>query len=366
MRFQVLDIVPHLPHPVTGEILSPHERLNRVVQTAVHAESLGFDSYAVGERHAGDFLSSSPTVLLGALAQATDRILLSTGVTVLSLLDPVRVAEDYATIDQLSGGRLEIVVGKGNEDRHFGMFGLEIGKQYEYLRENYELLRRLLRSEHVDWVGTHHADLHDVTTHPRPFAGPFRIWHGSATSTDAVDLAARWGDPLMTANALQPREAYLVLIDRYREKLAEHGHDPAVGYVGSGSGGLYLAATDEQAVRQYRPIYEAMAAKLAAAHAGDPRQGKTMSFTTIEEAVAHGPALVGTSERVAEKILDYHKAYRHDLQSVSINPVLPYGEQQEVLARFAEEVIPLVRREVSTTLWGPDDAGRAGALRARE
>ncbi|MEJ2861583.1 LLM class flavin-dependent oxidoreductase [Actinomycetospora flava] len=365
MKFQVLDIVPQAPHPVTGELISVHERLERVVETAVRAERLGFDSYAVGERHAGEFVSSAPTVLLGALAQATERILLSTGVTVLSLLDPVRVAEDYATVDQLSGGRLEIVIGKGNEDRHFGMFGLELGRQYEYLTENYELLRRLLRSEHVDWQGTHHADLHDVTTFPRPFDGPFRIWHGSATSTHAVDLAARWGDPLFSANALQPREAYLVLIDRYREKLAEHGHDPSVGYVGSGSGGLFLADSDEEAIAQYRPIYEAMATKLAAKHAGDTRKGKTMSFMTMEDAVAHGPALVGTPERVAEKILDYHKSYRHDLQSVSINPVLPYPQQQEVLARFAEEVVPLVRREVSTTLWSPDDPGRAAGLRER-
>jgi alkanesulfonate monooxygenase SsuD/methylene tetrahydromethanopterin reductase-like flavin-dependent oxidoreductase (luciferase family) len=113
-------------------------------------------------------VSSAPTVLLGALAKATDRILLSTGVTVLSLLDPVRVAEDYATIDQLSGGRLEIVIGKGNEDKHFPLFGLDLGKQYEYLTENYELLRRLLREEDVAWEGTHHADLSGVTTFPRP------------------------------------------------------------------------------------------------------------------------------------------------------------------------------------------------------
>jgi alkanesulfonate monooxygenase SsuD/methylene tetrahydromethanopterin reductase-like flavin-dependent oxidoreductase (luciferase family) len=365
MRFQVLDIVPHTPHPVTGEIISVHERLERVVETAVLAERLGFDSYAVGERHQGQFVSSAPTVLLGALVQATERILLSTGVTVLSLLDPVRVAEDYATVDQLSGGRLEIVIGKGNEDKHFPMFGLDIAHQYDYFIENYELLRRLLREEDVSWRGTYHHDLDGVTTYPRPFAGPFRIWHGSATSTIAVDLAAKWGDPIFSANALQPRENYLVLIDRYREQLVANGHDPAVGYVGSGSGGLFLADTDEEAVRQYRPIYEGFAARMRAQHAGDNRPGKATSFATIEEAVAHGPALVGTPERVAAKILDYHKAYRHDVQSVSVNPVLPYGQQQEVLTRFAEEVVPLVRREVRTTLWGPDDPGRAKGLSGR-
>jgi alkanesulfonate monooxygenase SsuD/methylene tetrahydromethanopterin reductase-like flavin-dependent oxidoreductase (luciferase family) len=362
VRFQVLDIVPHAPHPVTGELISVHERLRRVVANAVLAERLGFDSYAVGERHAGEFASSAPTVLLGALAQATSRILLSTGVTVLSLLDPVRVAEDYATVDQLCGGRLEIVIGKGNEDKHFPLFGLELARQYEYLTENYELLRRLLREQGMSWTGTHHADLHSVTTYPRPFDGPFRIWHGSATSTVAVDLAARWGDPIFTANALQPRENYLVLIERYREQLAAHGHDPSVGYVGSGSGGLFLADTDADAVRQYRPIYEGFAAKLRAAHAGDKRPGKVTSFATIEDAVAHGPALVGTPERVAAKILDYHKSYRHDVQSVSINPTLPYEQQQEVLTRFAEEVIPLVRREVTTTLWSAADPARAKGL----
>lgn len=362
MKFQVLDIVPHAPHPVTGELLDPSTRLERVVETAQLAERLGLDSFSVGERHAGDFLSSSPTVLLGALAQATDRILLCTGVTVLSLLDPVRVAEDYATVDVLSRGRLEIVIGKGNEDKHFPLFGLDLAHQYEYLEENHALLRLLLSEEDVEWDGRHRPTLRGATTLPRPFDGPFRIWHGSATSTFAVDLAARYGEPIVSANAFQPREAYKLLIDRYREQLAAHGHDPSVGYVGSGSGGLFLADTTEQATEEYREVYEAFAQRGVVRHGGDQRPGKASSFLTIDDAVERGPALVGSPERVAEKILDYHRAYGHDLQSVSLNPVLPYEQQQDVLRRFAEEVVPLVRREVSTTLWGPLDAGRARGL----
>ena len=132
MRFQVLDIVFNPPNPVTGQTVPPADRLNRVVETAVLAEELGFDSFAVGERHAGEVLSSSPAVILGAIAASTSRILLSTGVTVLSLHDPVRVAEDYCTIDNLSRGRLEIVIGKGNEVLQYPLAGKDIDKQYEY------------------------------------------------------------------------------------------------------------------------------------------------------------------------------------------------------------------------------------------
>lgn len=209
MRFQLLDIVFNPPHPVTGEAVPPADRLARTVRHAVLAEELGFDSFAVGERHAGDVLSSAPTVILGAIAASTSRILLSTGVTVLSLLDPVRVAEDLATVDQLSRGRLE----------------------------NYELLRLLLSQEDVTWEGRHRHRLEHATTLPRPYAGPFRVWPGSATSRFAVELAAPWGDPIVTANALQPRE------------------------------------TSEAAVAQYRPLYQGQVAARVPEHSVHPRGG---------------------------------------------------------------------------------------------
>lgn len=375
MRFQILDIIFNPPHPITGAVVHPSDRLNRVVDIAVLAEQSGFDSYAVGERHAGDVLSSSPTVILGAIAQATERILLSTGVSVVAVLDPVRLAEDFSTIDQLSRGRLEVVIGKGNEALQYPLFGLDISRQYEYLTENYELLRRLVREENVDWTGTHRHPLNAATTLPRPFDGPFRIWHGSATSVEAVDLAAKWGDPIITANALQPRENYKVLIDRYREQYRAHGHDPDKAYVGSGSGGLFLADTTEQAIEEFRPIYEGIVAqqdkRLERSLRSDPTgkhdpaaRGKVTSFRTIEDAVERGPALVGSPERVAEKILDYHDSYGHDLQSVSINHVLDFEKQKDTVRRFAEEVIPLVKAEVSTTLWTTDDKDRAKGFTA--
>ncbi|NKY40688.1 LLM class flavin-dependent oxidoreductase [Cellulomonas septica] len=364
MRFQLLDIVFNPPHPVTGEAVPPSDRLQRVIDHAVLAEDLGFDSFAVGERHAGDVLSSAPTVILGAVAARTSRILLSTGVTVLSLLDPVRVAEDLATVDQLSRGRLEIVIGKGNEVLQYPLLGLDIAQQYEYLEENYELLRLLLSGEDLSWEGRHRPSLEHATTLPRPFNGPFRIWHGSATSRFAVELAARWGDPIVSANALQPRENYQVLIDHYREQYAARGHDPQYAYVGSGSGGLFLADTTEEAVEQYRPLYEGLVRAQDARRRDPAAVGKVTSFRTIEEAVERGPALVGSPERVAEKILDYHRSYGHDLQSVSVNHLLEPSRQEDVLRRFAEEVVPLVQAEVGTTLWSPADERRAAGFTA--
>lgn len=364
MRFQVLDIAFNPPHPVTGEQVPPADRLNRIVGTAVLAEELGFDSFAVGERHAGPVLSSAPTVILGAIAARTSRILLSTGVTVLSLHDPIRLAEDLSTVDQLSRGRLEIVVGKGNEDLQYPLLGLDIAKQYEYLRENYELLRLLLSGEDVTWEGRYRHRLEHATTLPRPFAGPFRIWHGSATSQFAVDLAAEHGDPIVSANALQPRENYGVLVDRYRERYAAAGHDPAYGFVGAGSGGLFLADTTEEAVEQYRPIYEGQVRQQDARKHAPGAIGKVTSFRTLEEAVERGPALVGSPERVAEKILDYHSAFGHVLQAVSVNHLLAPTHQEDVLRRFAQEVIPQVRAEVRTDLWGPRDERRAAGFTA--
>jgi alkanesulfonate monooxygenase SsuD/methylene tetrahydromethanopterin reductase-like flavin-dependent oxidoreductase (luciferase family) len=352
VKFQVLDIVPHTRNPVTGRLVSAADRLGQVVQAARRAEELGLDAFAIGERHAGDFLSAGITVLLGAVAASTSRIRLQTGVTVLSLLDPVRAAEDYATIDQLSRGRLEIVIGKGNEARQMPLFGLEPDDQWDALAEKYELLRRLWREDDVTWSGRFRPPLSGATSLPRPFAGPPRVWHGSATTLTSAALAGRWGDPLFTANAIQPRQNYKVLIDHYREEYARHGHDPGQAYLGSGSGGLFIADTTQQARDQYGPVYEGLVARRNV-------PGNNTPYRDIDHAIAEGPALVGSPQQVIDKIMSYHEYYQHDLQSVSLPTALPFEEQLHVLERLATEVIPVVRRHAPTTLW--EDADPYGA-----
>ncbi|MFE5487947.1 LLM class flavin-dependent oxidoreductase [Streptomyces sp. NPDC056527] len=351
MKFQVLSIIGHAPHPLTGELPSAADRLEEVLAVGEAAERLGFDAYAIGERHAGAFLSSAPTVLLGALAARTSRIRLLTGVTVVAILDPVRVAEDYATLDQISRGRIELVIGKGAEAGHFDLFGLDEERQWDLQKEKYELLRRLWSEEGVDWEGEFRPPLKDVTTVPRPYAGLPRVWHGSATSLNSPELAARHGDPLFTANAIQPREAYAKLIAHYREKFEEYGHDPAHARVAAGSGGLLIADTAEQAVARYKELYKARVRQNFKPHL-EGKAGYNTPFRTIEDAIADGPQLIGSPQQIIDKILGWHQVYGHDLQSVSVDGFgLSTAEQIETLRRFAEEIAPVVRREAPSTLW---------------
>ena len=349
MRFQILDIIPYHPDPITGRQVSPAERLTQTVELARRAERLGIDAFSVGERHAGRFLSSSPSVVLGAIAAVTSSIRLQTGVTVLSVLDPVRVAEDYATIDQLSRGRLEITIGKGNEVQQFPLFGLEIDDQWELLADKYALLRRLWRETDVDWDATAYTRSQPgTTTLPRPFAGAPRVWHGSATTLASAALAARWGDPLFTANAIQPLRNYAVLVQHYRDEYARHGHDPRYSYIGAGSGSLFIADTTQQARDLYGPVYEALVAATNV-------PGNNTPFRDIDHAIAEGPALVGSPQQVIDKIGRFHEAFAHDLQSVSLPTTLPTEQQHDLLERFAAEVVPTARREFPTTLWGAGD-----------
>jgi alkanesulfonate monooxygenase SsuD/methylene tetrahydromethanopterin reductase-like flavin-dependent oxidoreductase (luciferase family) len=365
MRFQVLDILPHIENPVTGRLVSPAERYAQALTAARRAEELGYDAVALGERHAGPFLSSGVTVLLGAIAAATSRVRIQTGVCVLSILDPVRVAEDYATIDQLSRGRLELVIGKGNEARQLPLFGVEPGQQWDQLAEKYELLRRLWREEDITWTGNFRAPLQHATTLPRPFAGAPRVWHGSATTQTSAALAAKWGDPLFSANAIQPGDNYKVLIDHYRAEYDRHGHDSRYAYVAAGAGFLFLADTTQQAKQHYGPIYEKMVEFFN--KPGNHTPGNEMTFHDIDHAVAEGPVLVGSPQQIIDKILYFHDAFGHDLQSFSLPTMLPHEQQLEMLERLATEVIPVVRREAPTTLWTDQDPyGRRPAFTGRQ
>ncbi|WP_339275715.1 LLM class flavin-dependent oxidoreductase [Paenibacillus sp. FSL W8-0426] len=343
MKFALFSLMMNLPNALTGEALTTQQKFLNILDQARLAEKLGFDAYGVGERHGAPFLSSSPPVVLTAVAAATSRIRLLTTVTVLSVLDPVRVAEDYATLDHFSGGRLELIIGKGNDPRHYPLFGIREEDQWESLGERYELLKRLWTEESVTWNGKYRPPLHEVTTQPRPYQQTIPVWHGSASSTLSTELAAKHGEPLFTSNSFHPQAKYKALIDHYRERLEHYGHDAGKALIGSGAGSLYLADTREEAIRRYKPYYEAFHATAAAQHNQSP-------FKDLEDNIANGPVLIGSPEQIVEKILDYHQAFGHQVLSISVDG-LSHQEQLEQVQRFAEEVAPILRREIPSQVW---------------
>lgn len=356
MKVAVFSLMMNLPNAVTGDSLTAQQKFRNVISQAVLAEKLGFDAYGVGERHGAPFLSSAPPVVLTAIASRTTRIRLLTTVTVLSVLDPVRVAEDYATLDHLSGGRLEMIIGKGNDPRHYPLFGITEEEQWDSMEERYRLLKRLWTEENVTWEGKYRPPLQEVTTFPRPYQASIPVWHGSASSTRSTELAAKFGEPIFSSNAFHPQAKYKALIDHYRERLAYYGHDPAKAVVGAGSGSLYLGNTTEEAIRRYRPYYTAFSATESAKHNQSP-------FHSLEDQIENGPALIGSPEKVIEKILNYHEAFGHTVLNIGVDG-LTESEQQEQLQRFAEEVLPVLRREIPSRVWesGPVLAGEETAV----
>jgi len=343
MKFAHFSPVMNLPNAITGEALTQQEKFQNVIKQAILAEELGFEAYGIGERHGAPFLSSAPPVILTAIAARTNRVRLLTTVTVLSVLDPVRVAEDNATLDHLSGGRLELIIGKGNDPRHYPLFGITEAEQWESMAERYALLKRLWREEDVTWQGKYRPPLAKVTTQPRPLQQPIPVWHGSASSTLSTDLAAKYGEPIFSANAFHHKSKYKALIDHYRERWAAYGHDPKDAIVGSGAGSLYLARTTEEAIRRFRPYYDKFMATAAAQHNRPP-------FKDLADNVENGPVLVGSPARVIEKVFDYHAAYGHQVLSISVDG-LTEAEQREQVEWFATEVASVLRREIPSTVW---------------
>lgn len=348
MKFLLLTLITHQPDPVTGILESPARRLGRVVDSARLAETLGYDGFAVGERHEDPFLSSAPPVVLSHIAALTSRIALFTGVTTLSLLDPVRAAEDYATLDNLSGGRLELIVGKGNGAAQAKLFHVTTADQWDRNREGYELFRQLWRSDDVTWTGRFRPSLSGAKTLPRPLQPELRIWHGSATSRESVEVAARHGDPLFSANVTYPIEPYAELVDHYRERWAAHGHDPADALVGAGTAGFYVARDSRTALDTYRPIFEARRA--VARTYGAPEV-----FTSVEDFVERSSAVVGSPQQVLDKLGRYHARLGHEVIHLGADgDGLTDKQHRESLELFQAEVAPELRRTIPSRPLGAD------------
>ncbi|MFF2087595.1 LLM class flavin-dependent oxidoreductase [Nocardia sp. NPDC058176] len=340
MKFLLMTLITRVPDPVTGVVPSTRDRLHEVIDQARRAEELGYDGFAVGERHEDPFLSAAPPVILSHIAAVTSRISLFTAVTTLSLLDPVRAFEDYSTLDNLADGRLELIIGKGNGAAQAQLYHVTTDDQWDRNREGYELFRALWAGEEVTWSGRFRPSLTAAKALPRPLRPDLRIWHGSATSRESVELAARHGDPVFSANVTNPIEPYAELIRHYREQWVEHGHDPADALVGAGTAGFHVARTSQAALDTFRPIYDARLAL-------QRRLGIPIVFETLDDFVARSSALIGSPEQVLDKVGRYHEQLGHEVIHLSAErDGRSVSDHLDSLALFQAEVAPELRRRI--------------------
>ena len=349
MKFLAITLIVHRPDPVTGVLKSTQDRFREVLDNALLAEELGFDGFGVGERHERPFISSSPTVVLSHVAALTRRIRLFTAVTTLSLLDPVRAYEDYATLDHLSGGRLDLIIGKGNGAAQRELFRVTPEDQWERNAESYEVFRQIWRNDKVTAATRFRPPLTDAEVWPRPYQRPVRVWHGSATSKESVDLAARYGDPLFSANVTHPVEPYAELIRHYRERWEHYGHDPADVAVGAGSAGLYVAPTSQEAVEAYRPVFESNLEF-------QRKAGLPVVFETLEDFVERSSALIGSPQQVVDKVHRYHEHFGHSVLHLHADAGgLSDTQHRDSLELFQSAVAPVLRKEIPDPpfAWGP-------------
>jgi alkanesulfonate monooxygenase SsuD/methylene tetrahydromethanopterin reductase-like flavin-dependent oxidoreductase (luciferase family) len=345
MRFLTITLIAHAPDPVTGVSKSTSERYKEVLENARLADELGFDGFGVGERHERPFISSSPPVVLSHAAAITSKIRLFTAVTTLSLLDPVRAYEDYATLDHLSGGRLELIIGKGNGAGQRQLFNVTTEDQWDRNAESYEIFRRIWRNDKVTATPRFRPSLNEAEVWPRPLQQPVRIWHGSATSKESVDLAARYGDPLFSANVTNPIEPYAELVCHYRERWSSYGHDPALAVVGAGTAGYYAKHNSQEAIADYRPVFQGRLEF-------QRRLGLEPVFPTLEDFVARSSALIGSPQQVIEKVHRYHEQLGHSVMHLHADADgLTQEQHRQSLELFQTEVAPVLRREIPDPPW---------------
>jgi alkanesulfonate monooxygenase SsuD/methylene tetrahydromethanopterin reductase-like flavin-dependent oxidoreductase (luciferase family) len=340
VKFLAITLIVHAPDPVTGVQKSTNERFREVIDNALLAEELGFDGFGVGERHERPFISSSPPVVLSHIAALTSRIRLFTAVTTLSLLDPVRAYEDYATLDHLSAGRLDLIIGKGNGTAQRELFHVTPEDQWDRNAESYDLFRRIWRQGKVSASPRFRPELTDAEVWPRPLQQPIRVWHGSATSRESVDLAARYGDPLFSANVSNPIEPYAELIRYYRERWEHYGHDPARAVVGAGTAGYCAARTSQEAIAAYRPVFEDRLAF-------QKRLGVEPVFATLEDFVERSSALIGSPQQIIDKVHRYHEQFGHSVLHLHADAGgLPHAQHRASLELFQSDIAPVLRRDI--------------------
>jgi probable LLM family oxidoreductase len=326
-----------------GPEIGPAQRLRNLLEEIELADQVGLDAFGVGEHHRPDYAVSAPAVVLAAGAELTKDIRLTSAVTVLSSDDPVRVFQEFATLDLLSGGRAEIMAGRGSFIESFPLFGYDLGDYDELFAEKLELLLELRESERITWSGKHRAPLEDAGVYPRPIQNPLPVWIAVGGTPQSVVRAAVLGLPLAIAIIGGQPERFVPLARLYREAASRAGHDAAQLPININSH-TYVAETSQRAGDEYFPTYAAMMNRI-----GRERGWSVMKREQFEASRSmRGALLVGSLEEVAKKILFEHELFGHQrfMAQISVG-TLPHDKVMRAIELFGTEVAPAVRKELT-------------------
>lgn len=337
MQFGIFTVGDVTTDPTTGRTPTEHERIKATVTIAKKAEEVGLDVFATGEHHNPPFAApANPTVLLAHLAAQTERIILSTSTTLITTNDPVRLAEDYAYLQHLTDGRMDLMMGRGNTGPVYPWFGKDIRQGVELAVENYALLHELWRNDVVNWSGRFRTPLQGFTSVPRPLDGvpPF-VWHGSIRTPEIAEQAAYYGDGFFHNNIFWPMSHTKQMVALYRRRFEHYGHGKAHQAIVGLGGQVFMRKSSQDAKREFRPYFD-----------NAPVYGHGPSMEDFSEQT---PLTIGSPQEVIDRyaaMRDHVGDYQRQLFLID-HAGLPLKTVLEQLDLLGEEVVPVLRKEMA-------------------
>jgi probable LLM family oxidoreductase len=342
--------------PRSGHIISSAQRLRDLIEEIELADQLGLDVFGVGEHHRPEFAVSSPAVVLAAAAERTKQIRLTSAVTVLSSDDPVRVFQDFATLDLLSGGRAEIMAGRGSFIESFPLFGYDLADYDALFAEKLELLLALRASERVTWSGKHRPPIDNLGVYPRPLQREIPIWIAVGGTPQSVVRAATLGLPMALAIIGGVPERFVPLINLYRESARRAGRDPATLPVSINSH-VWIADDSRQAAEEFWPSYADVMTRIGRERGWPPTtRGQ---FEALRS--PRGSLLVGSPQEVIDKMLFEHGLFGNDrfLAQMTVGS-MPHDKVMHAIELLGTVVAPAVRRAIASAAAGSAETTAAG------
>ena len=324
-----------------GNATNAHKRAKQLMEEVKLADEVGLDVFAFGEHHRPDFVISAPEIFMAAAASITKNIRLSSSVTVLSSADPVRTFQNFATVDLLSGGRAEILAGRGSFTESFPLFGYNLNDYDELFSEKLAMLIQLNKTEKITWKGEFRAPLQNQGIYPRPLQNQIPIWLGVGGTPASAKRAGRLNLPMMIAILGSAPKHFLSFVELYRESAEKAGHDVSQLQLGISSQ-FYLAETNEQAVNQFYPSYEALMNRV-----GRDRGWSPMSRDQFEYLRNDGPLIVGNVQMAIDKIMaQYHLFKNTRFLAQLVTGHTPHSGILKAIELFGTQVAPVIRKEI--------------------